>query len=67
MLVAMFPNLQKIATIGLTLPVSTASVERSFSHRKLTKTYLRNTLTDGRLTQLIKIVTESTGKLTMMK
>ena len=31
MLKAMFPNLNKIASIGLTIPVSTASVERSFS------------------------------------
>ena len=41
MLVTVFPNLQKIASIGLTLPVSTASVERSFSLMKLIKTCLR--------------------------
>ncbi len=38
--VTMFPNLQKIASIGLTLPLSTASVERSFSPMKLIKTRL---------------------------
>ena len=37
MLKAMFPNLQKIASIGLSIPVSTASVERSFSKMKLIK------------------------------
>ena len=41
MLVTMFPGLQKIASIGLTLPVSTASVERSFSQMKLIKTCLQ--------------------------
>ena len=41
-LVMMFPHLQKIASIDLTLPVSTASVERSFSQMKLIKTRPRN-------------------------
>ena len=49
MLVTMFPNLQ-IASIRLMLPVSTASVEKSFSQMKLIKTCLRNSLTEGRLT-----------------
>ena len=40
MLVTMLPNLQKIASFGVTLPVSTAS-ERSFSLMKLIKTCLR--------------------------
>ena len=35
MIKAMFPNLNKIASIGLTIPVSTASVERSFSQMKM--------------------------------
>ena len=39
-LVTMFPNLQNMASIGLTLPVSTAFVERSFSQMKLIKTHL---------------------------
>ena len=57
-LVTMFPNSQKIASIGLTWPVSTASVERSFSQIKLIKTCLQNSLTEGRLTQLIRIAIE---------
>ena len=42
----MFPNLQKIAFIGLTLPVLTASVERSLSRMKLIKKCLRKSLTE---------------------
>ena len=62
MLVTMFPNLQKIASIGLTLLVSTASVVRSFSQMKLIKTSLRNSLTEGRLTRLMRITIESPQK-----
>lgn len=64
MLVTMFPNLCKIASIGLTIPVSTASVERSFSQMKLIKTRLRNSLSEGTLTQLVRIAIESPEKLT---
>ena len=61
-LVTMFPNLQKIASIGLSLPVSTASIERGFSQMKLIKTCLRNSLTEGLFTQLMRIAIESTYK-----
>ena len=64
MLVTMFPNLQKIASIGLTLPVSTASVERSFAQMKLIETCLRNFLTEDRLTKLMRIAMESSDQLT---
>ena len=64
MLVTMFPNLQKIASICLTIPVSTASVERSFSKMNLIKTRLRNCLSEGRLSHLMKIAIESPEKLT---
>ena len=53
MLKAMFPNLHKMASIGLTIPVSTASVERSFSPTKLIKTRLRNALSDCSLSHLM--------------
>ena len=52
MLKAMFPNLHKIASIDLTIPVSTASVERSYSQMKLIKTHLRNALCDCSLSIL---------------
>ena len=61
MVVAMFPNLSKIASIGLSIPVSTASVERSFSQMKLIKTHLRNSLS---LSHLMKISIELPQKLT---
>ena len=35
MLIALFPNLHKLATICLSIPISTASGERSFSDMKL--------------------------------
>ena len=59
MLATMFPNLQKIASVGLTLPVSTASVDGSFSQIKLIETSLGNSLTDDRLTELMRIAIES--------
>ena len=64
MLIAMFPNLSKLASIAVTIPVSTASVERSFSHMELIKTRLRNSLCEGCLSQLMRIATESPEKLT---
>ena len=59
----MFPNLCKLATICLTIPVSTASVERSFSKMKLIKTRLCNSLGKCNLSHLMKIVIVSLEKL----
>ena len=42
MLIALFPYLHKLATICLSIPISTASAERRFSHMKLIKNRLRN-------------------------
>ena len=39
-----FPNLQTALQILLTMPVSVASCERSFSKLKIIKTYLRSTM-----------------------
>ena len=36
-LINMFPNLKVLADFCLTIPVGTASVERSFSHMKMIK------------------------------
>ena len=47
------PRLMNIVTllrIFCTLPVSTCTAERAFSAMKLLKNYLRNTMTDDRLT-----------------
>ena len=64
MLMALFLNLYKLATICLTILISTASVEQSFSDIKLIKNRLRNRLTELSLSNLMKIVTESPEKLT---
>ena len=62
MLIAVFPNLRKLATIRLSSPISTASVEQSFSDMKLIKSRLRNYLTELSLSNLMKIVIESPEK-----
>ena len=46
MLIALFPNLHKLATICLSIPISTASAEQSFSDMKLIKNRLCNRLTE---------------------
>ena len=47
-----FEELFRLCKIGVTIPVSSAACERSFSTLKLIKTYLRNTMTDKRLSDL---------------
>ena len=62
---ALFPNLlSKIGAICLSIPVTTASVERSFSQMKLIKTCLRSSLNDKSLSNLMKIALESPDELT---
>ena len=60
----LFPNLNKIGAICLLIPVTTASVERSFSQMKLIKTRLRSSLNDKCLSNLMKIALESRVELT---
>ena len=62
-LIAMFPILNMLANISLSIPVSTASVERSFSQMKLLTTRLRNSLSDKNLSHLMKIAIESLDQL----
>ena len=59
MLETMCPSLSTLAKVCLTIPVGTASVERSFSQMKLIKTQLRNHLGDTILSHLMKIAIES--------
>ncbi|KAL4083513.1 hypothetical protein QTP88_028829 [Uroleucon formosanum] len=47
-----YPNITIALQIFLTLPVSVASAERSFSKLKLIKNYLRNTMKQQRLNNL---------------
>lgn len=47
-----YPNLSIALRIVATIPVTVAAAERSFSKLKLIKTYLRNTMTQDRLSAL---------------
>ena len=58
-MIALLRNLHKLAAICLTLPVSIASVERSFSHMKQIKTRLRNRMGEQSLSNLMKVAIES--------
>ena len=64
---AAFPTLLKAIQISLTISVSTAECERSFSALKRIKTHLRSTMTGRRLTDLsvLAIEKELTNKLSL--
>lgn len=49
---SLFPNIYNILKVCATLPVTVATVERSFSTLKRIKTYLRNTTEEKRLNGL---------------
>ncbi|EZA54577.1 Zinc finger MYM-type protein, partial [Ooceraea biroi] len=51
-LIESYPNINVALRIFLTLPVSIASCERSFSKLKLIKNYLRSTMGQERLSSL---------------
>ena len=55
---AMFPNLFKLAAIGLLLPVTTVDCERGFSTLSRVKTKLRNRLSNKTLNHLLMISIE---------
>ena len=63
MLETMFPNLSTLSKICLSIPVGTASVERSFSQMKMIKTRLRNRIGESSLSSLMKIAIESPENL----
>jgi hypothetical protein len=63
MLVEMFPHLSDLAKVCLSIPVGTASVERSFSQMKMIKTRLRNRLGEQNLAHLMRIAVEMPEKL----
>ena len=48
----MFPNIHTILKVLLTMPVSAATAERSFSGLRRLKTYLRNNMSETRLSGL---------------
>lgn len=47
-----FPNLFKVVQIAITLPVSSATSERSFSTMRRINTYLRSTMSQNRFSNL---------------
>lgn len=53
----MFPNVARLLQMFATLPVSTATNERSFSTLARLKTYLRNTISQNRLNGLALLAT----------
>ena len=53
-----FPNIIRLFRIALTISVSTAECERSFSALKRIKSYLRSTMGEQRLTDLAVLVVE---------
>ncbi|KAL4097879.1 hypothetical protein QTP88_022582 [Uroleucon formosanum] len=53
-----FPNITVALRIMLTIPITSASAERSFSKLKLIKNYLRSTMSQTRLTGLSTISIE---------
>ena len=53
-----FPNATIAYRVMLTIPVTVASAERSFSKLKLLKSYLRSTVTQERLNDLAMIALE---------
>lgn len=55
----LFPNLAIALRILLTIPVTVASGERSFSKLKIIKNYLRSTIGQERLVDLARISIES--------
>jgi len=58
-LITVFPNLFTILKIGVTLPISSASLERSFSKLKIVKTRLRSTMSQNQLEDLMLIYCET--------
>jgi len=55
---SVFPTLNNALQIALTLPVSSATTERTFSKLKIIKTRLRTTMTNTRLEDLMLITCE---------
>lgn len=62
-----FPTLLKLIQTAMTICVSTAHCERSFSTLKRIKTYLRSTMSEQRLTDLAVLSTERelSGRLSL--
>ena len=62
-IVAAFPNLPKLASNLMILPVITATVERTFSTMKLVKTRLRSRMGEDTLEHTMRICIEGADNL----
>ena len=62
-LVAGFPNLASLTRLAVVLPVTTATVERTFSDMKLIKTRLRSRFGEETLNHTMRISIEGPDKL----
>ena len=62
-----FPDLTRYAALALTMPVSSAGAERSFSAMKRVKSYLRSTMADTRLSNLCLISIERSLSSELLK
>ena len=62
-LTAAFPNLVRLASIQLVLPVTTASVERSVSDMRLVKMRLRSRLSEDTLDHAMRVCIEGPERL----
>lgn len=59
LLCSSLPNFCTVLQLFITMPVTSASAERSFSRLKLIKTFLRNTIAESRLSNLAIIGIEA--------
>ena len=64
MLKCTFLNLNTLAAIALSITVSIASIDRTFSQMKLIKMRLRSSLNDSSLSNLMKLGIESPDSVT---
>ena len=62
----MFPNIHTILKVLLTMPVSTASAERSFSGLRRLKTYLRSNMLETHLSNLVWLCSTSITIITLI-
>ena len=62
-----FPDILSACIIFMSIPVTVASAERSFSKLKLIKNYLRNTCSQNRLSSLAILNTERERKMNIDK
>lgn len=56
-----FEGIYRLLLLAVTLPVTSASCERSFSKMKIVKTFLRNSMSNNRLSNIALLILEGKG------